>query len=88
MTREATRASSESIGQFIRWLEMRVASWSHYLMVGIVKPHEHYVFIYDAATENELLQTFGRFAANPELGFTWYDAAILARRVRESSKNL
>jgi len=26
---------------------------------------------------------FGRFACNPELSFTWYDAAVLSQRVRK-----
>jgi hypothetical protein len=28
------------------------------------------------------LQTLGRYAADPELSFTWYDAAILSQKVR------
>jgi hypothetical protein len=27
----------------------------------------------------------GRFASNPELSFTWYDAAVLSQKVRNST---
>jgi hypothetical protein len=27
----------------------------------------------------------GRFASNPELSFTWYDAAVLSQKVRNSA---
>ena len=28
----------------------------------------------------------GRFASNPELSFTWYDAAMLSSRIRSEAK--
>ena len=43
---------------------------------------ERYVFLYDAATRDECLRRLGRFAANPELAFTWYDAALLIEKIR------
>lgn len=43
---------------------------------------ERYVFSWRDEHRAELLRTFGRFAANPELSFTWYDAAIMSQRVR------
>jgi hypothetical protein len=30
------------------------------------------------------LRTLGRFASNPELSMTWYDAAVLSQKVRQS----
>ena len=32
-----------------------------------------------------VLRTLGRFASNPELSFTWYDAAVLSQRIRQES---
>jgi hypothetical protein len=43
---------------------------------------EYYVFLYKPGRTAELLTTLGRFAASPELSFTWYDAAVMARRIR------
>jgi hypothetical protein len=30
------------------------------------------------------LRVLGRFASNPELSFTWYDAAVLSQKVRHN----
>ena len=51
-------------------------------VVALVKDGERFVFVFDAESAAELLQTFGRYAADPELNFTWYDAAVLSQRVR------
>jgi hypothetical protein len=32
------------------------------------------------------LRTLGRFASNPELSFTWYDAAVLSQKIRQESQ--
>ena len=29
---------------------------------------------------------FGRYASNPELSFTWYDAAVLSKKLRQATK--
>ena len=52
-------------------------------VVALVKGSERYIFLYDDASRAETLRTFGRFAANPELSFTWYDAAALSQRLRQ-----
>jgi hypothetical protein len=44
---------------------------------------EKYIFIFDSANRDQLLARLGTFAANPELSFNWYDAALAAKRVRE-----
>jgi len=38
------------------------------------------------ADGSSLNDTHGRLASNPELSFTWYDAAVLSRRVREAAR--
>jgi hypothetical protein len=45
---------------------------------------ERFYFSYDdsPASIETLLQTLGRYAADPEMNFTWWDAAVLASRVR------
>lgn len=51
-------------------------------VVALVKDAERYIFLYDNESLPALLQTLGKFAANPELSFTWYDAAVLSQKVR------
>lgn len=51
-------------------------------VVALVKGTERYVFLYDDESSSTLLQTLGRFAADPDLTFTWYDAAVLSQKVR------
>ncbi len=36
----------------------------------------------DHDSMSEALREIGRWASNCELGFTWYDAAILSQRIR------
>jgi hypothetical protein len=51
-------------------------------VITLVNGDERYVFLYHDEHRCQLLRTFGRFAADPELSFTWYDAAMLAHKVR------
>lgn len=51
-------------------------------VLALVKDSERYVFLYDDESYGQLLETLGRFAADSELNFTWYDAAVLSQRVR------
>ncbi len=51
-------------------------------VLALVKGSERYVFLYDDESLRSLLQTLGRYAADPDLSFTWYDAAILSQKVR------
>ena len=48
----------------------------------LIKNSERYVFLFDDESRAETLRTIGRFASNPELSFTWYDAAKLSQEVR------
>jgi hypothetical protein len=51
-------------------------------VLALVKDSERYVFLYDDESSSALLETLGRFAADTDLSFTWYDAAVLSQRVR------
>lgn len=51
-------------------------------VLAIVKETERFVFLYDDDSVATLLKTFGKFAADPSLSFTWYDAALLSQKVR------
>lgn len=51
-------------------------------VLALMKEGERFVFLYDDESTATLLQTFGRYAADSELSFSWYDAAVLSRKVR------
>ena len=51
-------------------------------VLALVKDSERYIFLYDEESSDTLLQTLGRFAADKDLSFTWYDAAVLSQKVR------
>ena len=55
-------------------------------VLALVKGEERYVFLYDDANRAETLRTLGRYASNPELSFTWYDAAVLSQKIRQESQ--
>jgi hypothetical protein len=54
-------------------------------VLALVKGSERYVFLYDDESRAETLRTLGRYASNPELSFTWYDAAVLSQKIRQES---
>jgi len=54
-------------------------------VVALVKGDERYIFLYDDDSRDAALQAMGRQAANPELSFSWYDAAVLGDKVRGST---
>ena len=51
-------------------------------VLALVKGEERYVFLYDDDNRAEALRMLGRYAANPELSFSWYDAAVLSQKIR------
>jgi len=55
-------------------------------VLALVKGLSDNVFLYDDASRAETLRTLGRYASNPELSFTWYDAASSARRSARNAK--
>lgn len=54
-------------------------------VLALVRGQERYIFIYDDESRAETLRVLGRFASNPELEFTWYDAAILSQKIRQDA---
>ncbi|MEC7697022.1 MAG: hypothetical protein VYA11_07995 [Planctomycetota bacterium] len=54
-------------------------------VLAMVKGDERYVFLFDDESRAETLRLLGRYASNPELSFTWQDAAILSQRIREEA---
>ncbi len=53
-------------------------------VLALVKGAEQYIFFFDDSNRTETLRMLGRYAANPELSFTWYDAAVLSEKIRQA----
>lgn len=63
---------------------MRFSSQANDLnVVVVVKGEERYVFMFDDGNRNEACRTASRWAANPELSFTWCDAAVATQSIKE-----
>jgi len=54
-------------------------------VLALVKGGEKYIFLYDDDNRARALRLLGRYASNPELSFSWYDAAILSQKIRRQS---
>ncbi|MDR0390724.1 MAG: hypothetical protein LBH59_02370 [Planctomycetaceae bacterium] len=57
-------------------------------VLALVKGEERYIFLYSDTSRAETLRALGRYASNPELSFTWYDAAVLSQKIRQESQKL
>lgn len=55
-------------------------------VLALVKGTERYVFLYNEQNRAETLRVLGRYASDPELSFTWYDAAVLSQKIRQESQ--
>ena len=53
----------------------------------LVKGGERYTWLYCDGQREGVLRSLGRYAANPDLSFTWFDAAMLCQRVRVQHEN-
>ncbi len=54
-------------------------------VLALVKGEERYIFLFDDANRSEALRTLGRYASNPDLSFSWYDAAVLSQKIRATA---
>ncbi len=54
-------------------------------VLALLKGEERYVFVYNEENRSETMRTLGRYASNPELNFSWYDAAVLSQKMRRES---
>ena len=55
-------------------------------VLALVKGEERYIFLYDDSNRSETLRTLGKFASDPDLSFTWYDAAVLSQKIRQTAE--
>ena len=54
-------------------------------IVALVKGEERYVFLFHDSepSRSQAFRTLGRFACDPDLSFSWYDAAVVSQRIRQ-----
>ena len=57
-------------------------------VLALIKGEERYVYVYDDASRSLLIDNFRDQAADPELTFTWFDAAILTEKAREQARQV
>lgn len=55
-------------------------------VLALLKGSERYIFLYNDSRRAETLRTLGRFASNPDLSFSWYDAAVLSQKIRQNAQ--
>jgi hypothetical protein len=53
-------------------------------VVALREHGETFVFFYDDEDAEATIRTMAQFAADPELNFSWHDAAVLSRDVARS----
>ncbi len=51
-------------------------------VLALVRDDHRFIFLYDDNSVETMLTTLSQYASDPEMEFTWYDAAMLAQRVR------
>jgi len=56
-------------------------------VIALVKGGERYVFLFDDDSREQTLRTLAEYASNPDLSFSWYDAAMLGQKVRRTSSH-
>jgi len=54
--------------------------------VSLIKSSGNFIFVYNNANIDETLRQVAKWASDPELDFTWYDAALVSKKIRESRK--
>jgi hypothetical protein len=54
-------------------------------VLALIKGEERYVFVYEDAGRPDLIDLFRQWAADPQLSFTWFDAAVLTEKARQQA---
>lgn len=56
-------------------------------VLALAKGEERYLFLFNDETRAETLRMLGRYASNPDLSFSWYDAAVMSQKIRATRKS-
>lgn len=52
-------------------------------VLALIKGDERYLYVYDDASREQLLETFQGHAADPQLSLNWFDAVVLTQKAEE-----
>ena len=52
-------------------------------VLALIKGKERYVFIYDDASRESLVEVLHDQAADPELSLNWFDVVVLTKKAEE-----
>lgn len=52
-------------------------------VLALIKGQDRYVFVYDDGCQPDLIDAFRQWAADPDLNFNWFDAAVLTEKARQ-----
>jgi hypothetical protein len=55
-------------------------------VLALIKGVERYVFVYDDASREPLINALRDQAADPALSFSWFDASVLTAKAREQAR--
>lgn len=53
-------------------------------LVSITRNGQTYMFIYRDGMRTDMLRQIGKMAADPSIDFSWYDAALVSQRIRQT----
>jgi len=56
-------------------------------IIALLKGKEKYIWLYADNQRDRLIRNIGSCAADKRLSLTWYDAAVLAQRVRKEQES-
>jgi hypothetical protein len=54
-------------------------------VLALMKGQEHYIFVYDDNSRQQLMDALRDQAADPGLGLNWFDAAVLIQKARDQA---
>ena len=57
------------------------------LVVAVVIGKERFIVMFREDTRAEAMRSLGRWASDERLSFTWYDAAVASRKIREQKND-
>ncbi|MGE3804763.1 MAG: hypothetical protein AB7K24_08840 [Gemmataceae bacterium] len=55
-------------------------------VLALIKGSERYVYVFDDASRDQMIDALRDHAANPELSLSWFDAAVLTEKARAQAK--
>lgn len=55
-------------------------------VLALVKGKERFIYVFDDASRELLVDVFRDHAAHPHLALTWFDALVLGRKVLEQGE--